>query len=318
MDLNVFDTGFSNPLARKQKIKVFLVFILISFLFWGITKFSKSYSALVLFDVKYFNTPDLIVVESDYKIIEGYVKTSGFQLLLYRLIPKTLKVDISLSDFKDSRGIIDLISQRRSLDDQIKGSFLSFENDQLFFKFSKLKNKKVRIKINTNFIYALGHNNMNNSRIKPDSVNISGPASIIDSIYFISTEFMTKQNISNDIELFLAIENNNPLIKIKPDKVLFQESVEKFTEKNFEVHIKIINIPDSLEIKLFPERVKLTASVPVDLIDNFKNKNFELVFDYLSTENGKFESVPINLTSIPEFSRNIRWSPKTISYLIKK
>ena len=318
MDLNVFNNSLSNPLARKQKIKVFLVFILISFLFWGITKFSKSYSALVLFDVKYFNTPDLIVVESDYKIIEGYVKTSGFQLLLYRLIPKTLKVDISLSDFKDSRGIIDLISQRRSLDDQIKGSFLSFENDQLFFKFSKLKNKKVRIKINTNFIYALGHNNMNNSRIKPDSVNISGPASIIDSIYFISTEFMTKQNISNDIELFLAIENNNPLIKIKPDKVLFQESVEKFTEKNFEVYIKIINIPDSLEIKLFPERVKLTASVPVDLIDNFKNKNFELVFDYLSTENGKFESVPINLTSIPEFSRNIRWSPKTISYLIKK
>ena len=318
MDLNVFNNSLSNPLARKQKIKVFLVFILISFLFWSITKFSKSYSALVLFDVKYYNTPELIVVESDYKTIEGYVKTSGFQLLLYRLTPKTLKVDISLSDFKESQGTINLISQRSSLDDQIKGSFLSFKNDQLFFKFSKLKNKKVRININTDFTYALGYNNINNSRIKPDSVYVSGPESILDSLDFLTTVLISKKNISNNIELFLPIENNNPLIKIKTDKVLFQESVKKFTEKDFEVYIKLINIPDSIEIKLFPEKVKLTASVPLDLIDNFNNENFELVFDYLSTENGKFESVPVNLVGVPDFSRNIRWVPKTISYLIKK
>ena len=318
MDLNVFNDSLSNPLAKNHKIKVFLIFILISFLFWGITKFSKNYSALIFFNVKYFNTPDLIVVKSDYKTIEGYVNTSGFQLLLYRLIPKTLKVDISLSEFNNSQGTLDLISQRRSLDDQIKGTFLSFENDKLFFNYSKLKSKKVRININTNFMYKQGYNNLNNSIIKPDSVNVSGPESIIDSLDFLNTEYVNKENISKNIEMYLPIENKNQFIKIKPNKVLFSESVKKFTEEGFEVDIKLINIPDSLEIKLFPEKVKLTASFPIDLIEKIKNENFELIFDYLYTENGEFKSIPLKLIKSPEFSKNLRWFPKTISYLIKK
>jgi hypothetical protein len=318
MDLNIFKNSLSNPLARKQKTKVFLIFILISFLFWGITKFSKNYSALVFFDVKYVNTPDLIVVESSYKIIEGYINTSGFQLLLYRLIPKKIKVDISLANFKESKGILDLTSQRRSLDDQISGSFLSFENDQLVFNYSKLTNKKVKVSVNTDFIYSLGYNNMNDARVEPDSVYVSGPESIINNLNFISTILIKKENISNNIKTIVSLENKDSLVKIRPNKVLFQESIKRFTEKDFEIFINLINVPDSIEIKLFPEKVKLTASFPIDLIEKVKKENFELVFDYLSTENGKFESVPINLINTPEFSRNVRWIPKTISYLIKK
>lgn len=318
MDLNIFKNSLSNPLARKQKTKVFLIFILISFLFWGITKFSKNYSALVFFDVKYVNTPDLIVVESSYKIIEGYINTSGFQLLLYRLIPKKIKVDISLANFKESKGILDLTSQRRSLDDQISGSFLSFENDRLFFNYSKLTNKKVRVSVNTDFIYSLGYNNMNDARVEPDSVYVSGPESIINNLNFISTIIIKKENISNNIKTIVSLENKDSLVKIRPNKVLFQESIKRFTEKDFEIFINLINVPDSIEIKLFPEKVKLTASFPIYLIEKVKKENFELVFDYLSTENGKFESVPIDLINTPEFSRNVRWIPKTISYLIKK
>ena len=318
MDLNIFKNSLSNPLARKQKTKVFLIFILISFLFWGITKFSKNYSALVFFDVKYVNTPDLIVVESSYKIIEGYINTSGFQLLLYRLIPKKIKVDISLANFKESKGILDLTSQRRSLDDQISGSFLSFENDRLFFNYSKLTNKKVRVSVNTDFIYSLGYNNMNDARVEPDSVYVSGPESIINNLNFISTIIIKKENISNNIKTIVSLENKDSLVKIRPNKVLFQESIKRFTEKDFEIFINLINVPDSIKIKLFPEKVKLTASFPIDLIEKVKKENFELVFDYLSTENGKFESVPIDLINTPEFSRNVRWIPKTISYLIKK
>ena len=318
MVLNLFNNSLSNPLARKQKIKLFLIFIIISFLFWGITKFSKNYSALVLFDVKYENTPDILIVESDYKVIEGYINTSGFQLLIYRLIPKTLKVDISIADFEKSKGIIDLTSQRRSLDDQIIGNFLSFENDQLYFNHSTLKTKKVKVNINTNLNYASGYNSMNDSRVEPDSVIVSGPEYTLVNLNVLNTEFVEKDNISSNIKMIISIENNDSLIKITPIKVLFEETVKRFTEQVFEIPIRVINLPDSIKIKLFPEKVNLTSSFPIEHIEKVKNEDFELVFDYKITDNGKFKSVPVSLVKSSNFSRNIRWVPQTISYLIKK
>jgi hypothetical protein len=51
MDLKIFNNSLI-PDARKQKAKVFIIFILISFLFWGITKFSKKYPKLLAIDSK--------------------------------------------------------------------------------------------------------------------------------------------------------------------------------------------------------------------------------------------------------------------------
>ena len=317
MDLKIFNNSLSSD-ARKQKIKVFIIFILISFLFWGITKFSKNYSALVYFDINYINTPDLVFIEPGYKNIEGYVNTSGFQLMIYRLIPKTLKVDMSLADYTKSGGIIDLISQRRYLEDQINGSFLSFENDKLLFDYSDLMTKKIKVNINTDINYASGYYNMNNSIIEPDSVEISGPESILNNLVFINTELISIDNVSDDLKMILNIEPIDSFIKIKPSKVFFHESVKRFTEQDFELQISVINVPDSIDIKLFPEKVQIIASFPIDLINKFNDKDFELTFDYSLTENVKFESIPIILTKTPKSFRNVRWDPKTISYLIKK
>lgn len=318
MDSNIFKNQSSNTLKTKSKIKLFLVFSFISFLFWMFTKFSKNYSELVFFEVKYENIPDLILVDSEYNIIEGYINSSGFQIFLYRLMPKTLFVDISLADFQISKGVIDLSSQRRSLDDQINGSFLSFETDKLFFNYSSLKTKKVKVKIDSKFEFASGYSNMNDQKIEPDSILISGPDSIIENIDVLITEPIEMQNISNDIQMTVSVLNNYSNVLTKPSKVFFKESVKRFTEQDFEVLINIINAPDSIEIKLFPEKVNLTSSFPIEYIDKSRSSDFELVFDYFKTENGQFESISLDLINSPKMSKNTRWEPKTISYLFKK
>ena len=178
--------------------------------------------------------------------------------------------------------------------------------------------KKIKVNINTDINYASGYYNMNNSIIEPDSVEISGPESILNNLVFINTELISIDNVSDDLKMILNIEPIDSFIKIKPSKVFFHESVKRFTEQDFELQISVINVPDSIDIKLFPEKVQITASFPIDLINKFNDKDFELTFDYSLTENGKFESIPINLTKTPKSFRNVRWDPKTISYLIKK
>tara|TARA_B100001057_G_scaffold209826_1_gene210521 strand:+ start:71 stop:1033 length:963 start_codon:yes stop_codon:yes gene_type:complete len=320
MDLHHFNKNSTNPLAKNQKVKLFIIFFLISFLFWGVTKFSKNYSALVLFDVKYINVPSLLILEPKYKIIEGYVNTSGFQLFFYRFFRKTLKVDFSVAELENSKGLISLVSLRRSLDDQIIGSFLSFENEKLFFDYSVHITKKVAVKIddNSKFNIASGFSLINDPLIEPDSIDVSGPKSKLDKLNSIPILINTKEEISANIESVVFLKNNDPFIRFNPDKVLYKQSIKKFTEQSFDVFLKVINIPDSLKIKLFPRKVKLFSSFPIEFVNNVRNDDFELIFDYLDTNDGNFQSVPIRLNKSPNFSKNVRWEPKSISYLIKK
>jgi len=320
MDLHHFNKNSTNPLAKNQKVKLFIIFFLISFLFWGVTKFSKNYSALVLFDVKYINVPSLLILEPKYKIIEGYVNTSGFQLFFYRFFRKTLKVDFSAAELENSKGLISLVSLRRSLDDQIIGSFLSFENEKLFFDYSVHITKKVAVKIddNSKFNIASGFSLINDPLIEPDSIDVSGPKSKLDKLNSIPILINSKEEISANVESVVFLKNNDPFIRFNPDKVLYKQSIKKFTEQSFDVFLKVINIPDSLKIKLFPRKVKLFSSFPIEFVNNVRNDDFELIFDYLDTNDGNFQSVPIRLNKSPNFSKNVRWEPKSISYLIKK
>ncbi len=320
MHLNHFSKNSENPLAQKQKVKLFVIFIIVSSLFWGITKFSNNYSALVFFDVKYINVPDLIIVQPKYKLIEGYVNTSGFQLFFYRFYRKTLYVDFSSADINDSSGTISLVSLRRSLDDQINGSFLSFENEKLFFDYSKHIIKKVPVVIDKNSKYNIspGYGSMNDSSVLPDSIFVSGPKSKIDSLDFIPCLINLDEEISKNIEINVTLQNNDPYIKFKPEKVIYKESIRKFTEQDFDIFLNAINVPDSIQIKLFPEQIKLFSSFPLEFINKVKVEDFELIFDYFDTKNGKYQSVPIRLSKSPDLSKNIRWEPKTASYLLKK
>lgn len=320
MDLHYFNKNSTNPLAKNQKVKLFIIFFLISFLFWGVTKFSKNYSALVLFDVKYINVPSLLILEPKYKTIEGYVNTSGFQLFFYRFFRKTLNVDFSVAELENSKGLINLVSLRRSLDDQIIGSFLSFENEKLFFDYSVHITKKVAVKIddNSKFNIASGFSLINDPLIEPDSIDVSGPKSKLDKLNSIPILINSKEEISSNVESVVFLKNNDPFIRFNPDKVLYKQSIKKFTEQSFDVFLKVINIPDSIKIKLFPRKVKLFSSFPIEFVNKVRNDDFELIFDYLDTNDGNFQSVPIRLNKSPNFSKNVRWEPKSISYLIKK
>ena len=320
MDLYNSEKNSDNPLAKKQKLKLFLVFFFVSTLFWGVTKFSNNYSALVLFSVKYINVPELIIIQPQYKLIEGYVNASGFQLFFYRFFRKTLNIDFSSANLNDGNGSISLVSLRRSLDDQIFGSFLSFENEKLFFGYSSYITKKVPVKVdqNSEFNIASGFSSLQDSSFEPDSINVSGPKSKLEDLDFIPVLIKLNGEISKNIEMTVRIQDNDSSLKFNPNNIVYRESIEKFTEQSFDINLKLINVPDSVKIKLFPKNVKLYSSFPFQFVNNINNEDFELIFDYLDTKNGKFQSIPVRLNKFPDFSKNIRWEPKTISYLVKK
>tara|TARA_B100000686_G_C16805562_1_gene989941 strand:+ start:1121 stop:2077 length:957 start_codon:yes stop_codon:yes gene_type:complete len=318
MKLNPLKNTSSNTLAKKQKIKLFLIFVLISTLFWTSTKFSKNYSSLISFKIEYQNTPELVIIESSNQNIELYINTSGFQLLLYKIFPRTLYIDASLASFKRSKAEIDLSQYRGDIEEQINGTFISFGDNILSYKYSILSQKKYKVIPNINLTFLPGYNFVNDWKITPDCVLVSGPKSKLDRLNYIKTEFVIKKEVSENIYQSTYLINPDSLLIIKPNNVLVERTIKRFTEKELNLPINVTNLPKDINIKLFPESVLVKFSFPIEFVEEINHKDFMLNFDFQMTENGKFKSLPLTISKFPEMAKNIRWIPQTISYLIKK
>ena len=76
---------------NQKKLRVFLLFLMLSILFWSLIKLSKEYITEVEFDLAYSDIPmnKLIQNEPDQKV-KLTLKTIGFKLLKYEFRKQVL------------------------------------------------------------------------------------------------------------------------------------------------------------------------------------------------------------------------------------
>ncbi|HYQ57546.1 MAG TPA: hypothetical protein VEP89_09390, partial [Draconibacterium sp.] len=101
-----------------------------------------------------------------------------------------------------------------------------------------------------------------------------------------------------------------------PEEVLLQIEVEKYTEKQIPISIKVINKPDDINVKLFPSELTLNCLVGLSEFDNISNADFRAVVDYASINNGE-SRLKVKITDKPSFVEITRFSPESIEYLIE-
>ena len=99
---------------------------------------------------------------------------------------------------------------------------------------------------------------------------------------------------------------------------LKSKCIKKFTEKTVETFVSIKNLPDTLSIKLFPQRVKSTFLVLIDNVDKIKSNDFLFYCDFNDTQIGTTNNLNVKLDNPPIGVRNIRWEPKKLDYLIRQ
>ena len=99
-----------NSVASKK----FTLFILVSVVFWFLTKLSKEYDDTVSFKVEYKYLPtDKLLQEEPAKRIDIHIKATGFKLISAGLFPPKINVDASNLNVKTGTNYFVLLSQQR-------------------------------------------------------------------------------------------------------------------------------------------------------------------------------------------------------------
>ncbi|MCF6296672.1 MAG: hypothetical protein L3J08_01590 [Flavobacteriaceae bacterium] len=307
---------------NNRKLRVFLLFLFLSFLFWMLIKLSKEYISDVEFNIVYTDLPKnkLIQNKSDNKIILT-VKTIGFKLLKYGFENKEL--NYSLSDIKRKRGSA-YYSITKSKINHLQAQFsaetllLKVQPDTLYFDLGIEKSKKIKVISNVNLQFKSGYNLIKKYIIEPEYITIAGPTKIIDSITEINSDLLELSKLSSSFNKKVNLMQLNSAVSLSTNQVTIKGEVAKITEGSFSLPFKVINLPKNYIISTFPKEVKVVYQVALKDYNKINKSSFVIHCDYKETRNNNLEYLIPKIIEKPEVLFDVKIVPNKIEFLIKK
>lgn len=311
-------------LRDNKNAIVFLVCVFIATVLWFLNALSKDYSTTISYPVKYVNAParQFLANEPPSKL-ELKVDAHGFTLLRHKLSLSSSPIILSLSNITQNiqpnnrtyRVQTNRFLKRISSQVSNEITVNEIEPDELLIVLDSLKSKIVPVKPNIEYTFKSQFNLKNQVSITPNEVSITGPAASIDTIKQLFTEFRKYEELDVTIERDLEILHPEKTT-IVPSEVLLKIEVEKFTEKDIKILIKIINKPADVNIKLFPSEVTVKCLVGLSEYENITAVNFRVTVDYASISN-ETTNLVISIDSKPSAIELIRFMPESVEYLIE-
>jgi hypothetical protein len=310
-------------LKNNRKIKIFLLFLVLTSIIWLLVELSKNSTSTVNFKVQYKNIPtDKLFQNTPVSELDVVIKAPGFSLLRYKT--KQHKITLSLSKLVKKNNFYYLLpNQQLSL---LKEQFpfdvevLNILNDTIYFELENNITKKIPVHLNIDVKFKLGYNFIDNLKCKPDSIEATGPKKYMDSIFEIDTYPLKLTEVYENIDTALKLKKpfNNDHVKWLVDKIQVTGKVDKFTEGRIKVPVKIINEPAGVKLNPFPKEIEVVYQVGLSHFNKINEDSFSVVFDYNQYGNDttvRYLQPVINQKSDLLFS--VKIIPNQIEFLIQ-
>jgi hypothetical protein len=290
---------------KGGKGMLFLICVLLASIIWVVNALSKTY----ITEINYSLTAPLASGKDD---IPVKVKLSGqgFDLIyIYLRINKnkypfsTFNTSVNCIEFTDSllgdlRKSISLMDVKPAL---ITGSVTANQ---------KMKRLPVKSKIETHFASRYGSSV--SLLVNPDSVDIAGPASVLDSLRYIETESLRISNLDQSLFRSVGLITPHPSCWLQKDRIWIYIPAEEYTEAIVQVPV---THPDTRQkTRLIPERVSVICLVPVSRYKSISPSQFKVEIKG-SREISK-EKVALTITKQPGYVKNVRTEPRIVSILL--
>lgn len=327
--LNKFSSfSETEKIAFRKKAMVFAFFLLVSVILWLLIALSKQYDDQVNYPVRYKNFPESKVLIGDLPDhLQLSVNATGFTLLRFKLSSKYLPISFSVNSFKMNRlpgadsssFFIETRYARENISAQLSSDFTinKISPDTLVFRLSGVVSKKVPVV--PDFTYKLGKQLIlkDELSIVPDSVVVSGPDFIIDTLSSIHTQHPDLGLFSKSDEEMVDLQDIK-FVYFKETEVKIGFTIEQFTEKTIQIPVEMINLPPTYRMQSFPRFIQLTCQVGLSNYDKLDATMFRAIVDYNELRDVQSNKLRVVISKQPVFVQAVRFTPKTVEYIIEK
>lgn len=309
-------------LKNNRKLRVFLLFLILSIIFWSLIKLSKEYIAEVEFDLNYTDIPNnkLIQNEPDQKI-KLTLKTIGFKLLGYQFKKRPLNYTLTEIErktgsmyFSETNSNVNFLQTQLSVETTV----LNIEPDTLFFDLGVKRSKEVEVISRIDFQFKNGFNFIGPYSLHPKTVTVSGPEKVIDTINEVFTASVVFENLSESFERKVKLIVPDQSVVLSEDEIGVKGQVDKITDGSFMLPFKVINLPRNYIISTYPKEVKVVYQVALSDFNKIPENSFRIQCDYKHTQDNELDYLIPQIVDKPEIISNVKIIPNKIEFLIKK
>ncbi len=313
-------------ITLNRRVLVFFFFLLLSVLFWFLTAMNQEYEASISYPVRYMRFPEKKVLVNDIPDkLELSVIAGGYTLLRYQLQSRIDPIIFDVNSFSlntvlgdpSTLYILTSYAKDRIAKQLSEIEILNISPDSLFFQFADKASKKVPVEPDINISFEKQYMQVGPYLVEPDSVTISGPETIIDTIEVVATEAVIMSDASRSFDMELEMQ---PLHKVEfdPFEVWIQVPIEKFTEASVKVRIEVINMPESLLLRPFPPAVTVSCQIGLSAYETLNEHLFRAVIDYAEVGNMLGNKLQVQIIKMPVYIQSVNFTPKSVEYIVER
>ena len=306
--------------TNKHSAFTFLVFLVISTAAWFLVKLSEGYTTQTSFRLQLAEAPADQWVSSDEQSVKMSRNVDGFHILRYKMIrePKRF-VTVNLSEVQyrqesgdtysfSSQYVAEKIANRLG----INSSDITMNDAKVFFTMSPLKSKVVPIVLRSDIKTQRQFGLYGIPTLEPASVTIYGPDEVIDTVRSVRTALLAKTNVSEGFSESVELDLLGGMIRSNTTEVKATFEVDKFTEMDVEVPIRVAGNP---KLRFFPETMSVKCLVAMRDYASITPESFTVAVDRQQLE-AMQPLLDVSLASWPPTVQVLSTRPDKVEYLI--
>ncbi|MFD0975939.1 YbbR-like domain-containing protein [Salinimicrobium gaetbulicola] len=306
---------------KKTNFNSFFFFLFFAVVIWIFVQFSKQYNEIIDIPVSYVNIPpDKLLSPDNPSVLKLRMEENGFKIAWFSLFPPTLYIDVSKSVEQDGKLLYFIDENRNEILSQLNIDFedSQFVKDVLSIQFQQKEEKILPVISNIEVNFAAGYSSIETLSIQPDSVTVSGPRKLLDTLTRLTTRDLKLQKVNDDLDGSIEIDTSGLKdLTIYTPEVEYMLDVEKFTEGSVDVPIELINVPEGLNVVIFPKQTLLFFQVVLNDYSKVNASDFRVVADFSKLQGNQDFLIP-EISKKPAFTTNHRLNEKRIQFIIKK
>ncbi len=306
---------------ERRRLSGFFTCLVIAVVAWVLTNLSSPNPYTVKMVVNFTNTPlrrSFRPLQSD--TVDVTLQGTGWNLLFSSMNLENRAITVNLKNL-DTHNFVVLASQLKALNDKRPADrqIISINPDTLYFDFSSRSVKRVPIQLQYRIGFRQQFGIADRIALRPDYVTVSGPASEIDKITAWKTDSLVVQNVEGPLTQNVRLQGvSEPNMSIYPKQVQVRVPVDEFTEKTVEVPVKLVNNKNYYNIKIVPQKVKVTFMVALSRYGKVNDADFAAVADLDQWDEKSYTELTAKLTRYPDFCRIVGIEPQKIDFIVKK
>lgn len=190
-----------------------------------------------------------------------------------------------------------------------------FSPEELRYRIEAVDSKKVAINPNIELKFRDGFGLVSGIVLKPDSVIVRGPKSVVREITELTTIKKSYSSLDNAVNenISLTLLNN---LQLDEEMIKISFDVQKIVDKEFQdVIVEVKNIPPSKNLTLFPDRVSVFIRGGINLLGRLDKEQIKASVTFNQALKDTLGYL-VPIVTVPEYTTFIDTKPNKLEYII--